>query len=363
MSLWGKNDNKLSDGTVTVNHANRTVTGSGTTFGSVGCGATGDIIRFGEPLSGGAGYFGEATIISIGGTQSITINSTAGLTPEDITGANYQITQSPKSTVTDSAFNKFSRGIAQKGDAKLDTTLNGNVAIGATVLTTTGTATGNGIVAGDKVEIIHGILAKKQFGKVHSVAANTVRLVSALPETNNAYKTDGAAYTTSVSVVNVQEAPARSFIEGGPIGSHLNDIEVGDTFTIGTNSIGIGTITSAVVSGTPTKILTLNGNLTQAIAVNPFGSTVTIKRGAISGSQIIVSATESLTGDETQTIGVSTGGVSSANQTAFETGAGWVGVTTYVDMHGTLRVKKEVFVAMSGIQTGNAPIYDGNPFA
>ena len=38
MSLWGKNDNKLSDGTVTVNHANRTVIGSGTTFGSVGCG-------------------------------------------------------------------------------------------------------------------------------------------------------------------------------------------------------------------------------------------------------------------------------------------------------------------------------------
>ena len=28
---------------------------------------------------------------------------------------------------------------------------------------------------------------------------------------------------------------------------------------------------------------------------------------------------------------------------------GWVGVTTYVDMHGTLRVKSEVLVAMSGI--------------
>ena len=30
---------------------------------------------------------------------------------------------------------------------------------------------------------------------------------------------------------------------------------------------------------------------------------------------------------------------------------GWVGVTTYVDMHGTLRVKSEVLVAMSGITT------------
>jgi len=41
---------------------------------------------------------------------------------------------------------------------------------------------------------------------------------------------------------------------------------------------------------------------------------------------------------------------------------GWVGVTTYVDQHGELRVKKEVLVAMSGITTGNAPVYDTNPF-
>ena len=33
-------------------------------------------------------------------------------------------------------------------------------------------------------------------------------------------------------------------------------------------------------------------------------------------------------------------------------GGGWVGVTTYVDMHGNLRVKSETLVAMSGIQTG-----------
>ena len=34
-------------------------------------------------------------------------------------------------------------------------------------------------------------------------------------------------------------------------------------------------------------------------------------------------------------------------------GEGWVGVTTYVDTHGELRVKKEVLIAMSGITTGN----------
>lgn len=40
---------------------------------------------------------------------------------------------------------------------------------------------------------------------------------------------------------------------------------------------------------------------------------------------------------------------------------GWVGVTTYMDNEGNLRVKKETLVAMSGITTGNAPVYDANP--
>ena len=35
--------------------------------------------------------------------------------------------------------------------------------------------------------------------------------------------------------------------------------------------------------------------------------------------------------------------------------AGWVGVQTYTDNHGNFRVKTEVLVAMSGIQTGNEP--------
>ena len=41
-------------------------------------------------------------------------------------------------------------------------------------------------------------------------------------------------------------------------------------------------------------------------------------------------------------------------------GVGWVGVTTYNDNTGTLRVKKEILVAMSGITTGTPPVY-GNP--
>ena len=46
-----------------------------------------------------------------------------------------------------------------------------------------------------------------------------------------------------------------------------------------------------------------------------------------------------------------------ANGTVYETGVGWVGVTTYLDNAGNLRVKKEILVAMSGISTGNVPTY------
>ena len=61
--------------------------------------------------------------------------------------------------------------------------------------------------------------------------------------------------------------------------------------------------------------------------------------------------------------GISTSGSQAALTSAYEVGTGWVGVTTYVDNHGNFRVKKEILVAMSGIQTGNAPVYDADPTA
>ena len=54
-------------------------------------------------------------------------------------------------------------------------------------------------------------------------------------------------------------------------------------------------------------------------------------------------------------------GVDAALGTVYETGAGWVGVQTYMGVEGDLRVKKEILVAMSGITTANAPVYPANP--
>ena len=55
-----------------------------------------------------------------------------------------------------------------------------------------------------------------------------------------------------------------------------------------------------------------------------------------------------------------TGSDGGDNGTEFITpGAGWVGVTTFIDMHGNLRVKSEILVAAggdAGITTGSDSI-------
>ena len=65
-------------------------------------------------------------------------------------------------------------------------------------------------------------------------------------------------------------------------------------------------------------------------------------------------------GIDRKVVGIAEAGVAAASGSVYEASAGWVGVTTYVDSEGVFRVKKETLVAMSGISTGNDPIY-GNP--
>jgi len=91
------------------------------------------------------------------------------------------------------------------------------------------------------------------------------------------------------------------------------------------------------------------------------GSTMGLNGSAISGVQFTVSECPVYTvGDESYSetqgdfdklaYGTATADHSG---TAYDlTHGGWVGVTTYTDCHGNLRVKKETLVAMSGITTG-----------
>ena len=103
------------------------------------------------------------------------------------------------------------------------------------------------------------------------------------------------------------------------------------------------------------------------------GSTAGLSGAAISASDFTISQLPKYTitdssfseaneaGADEYVFGTAEAGVDAAQGTVYETGAGWVGVQTYMGVEGELRVKKEILVAMSGITTANVPVYPANP--
>lgn len=244
MALWGNNDNKGSGGTVSLDYATLTVTGTGTTFGQVGAAATGDVITFGTNLYGV--NYGDAVIVGIASTTVLSIASTAGLSGDAISGSVFEVSESPKYAVLDSNLNQSS---------------------------------------GSSTETI------------------TI-LVSAA--------TTNAGVGTNVVFVN-----------------SLTGVIAGDTFT----------------SGAISKLVTTVGATSVSLAS-------TIATGIATGTSITFSRITG--GHEKAVIGIGTEGMEAAASTKYAlTHQGWVGITTYKDSEGNLRVKHEVLVAMSGITTGN----------
>ena len=117
MALWSNNDavpglatarytvaaNAHADGTCTV-------TGTGSSFGLDGCAGIGTVIRFGADARGrtinvGAGhtYFGDAVIVAVANSESITIASTAGLSQVGFT-TSARFTTCPQSGITDTVY-------------------------------------------------------------------------------------------------------------------------------------------------------------------------------------------------------------------------------------------------------------------
>jgi hypothetical protein len=252
MALWGNNDAVGSGGTVSLDYTTLAVTGTGTTFGQTGAAQEGDVIRFGT--RGGAGeYFGDAVIVSIAGTQSLTIDSTAGLNGSTISGVPFKVSQLPKFTVLDSSFS------------------------GA--------------------------------GRTDAVNIN-------LPFVGTASTNSPVGFATAFLSV--------------PEGT---DLLAGDFIVNGGSDIRIVTVSSTQV--------TLGSTISAGIST---GDSLTFKR-AMGGYDRIC-------------YGISTDTSGSYHVTH----EGWVGVTTYMGTEGELRVKKEVLVAMSGINTatnglGEAIIY------
>jgi hypothetical protein len=170
MALWGNDDNKGSGGTVSLNYSTLEVTGTGTTFGQVGAAATGDVIRFGTRGDGGT-YFGDAVIVGIASTTSLTIDSTAGLSGATISGAQFYISELPKYTVLDSTYSNAN-----------------DSAPSISTLTITGTATTNSVVGVLTVSVVppSGLLAGDFLANggnnivISSLGTSTITLGSAI---------------------------------------------------------------------------------------------------------------------------------------------------------------------------------------
>ena len=130
------------------------------------------------------------------------------------------------------------------------------------------------------------------------------------------------------------------------------------TAGIGTNTVAIARTTGIIagdslVSGSVTKVIT-------SIAATTVSLASTIAAAITAGNAVKI--TRVTGGYEASIYGVAEGGMDSAATTQYELShEGWVGIQTYIDAEGNLRVKKETLVAMSGITTGNTPLYDSNP--
>ena len=165
----------------------------------------------------------------------------------------------------------------------------------------------------------------------------------------------GAAGSVSLNyATKVVTAPAGTGSLGGQFGES-GQVQEGDVISFGLNTKAGTFFGSAVVASiASTTSLTI-------------GSTAGLSGAAIAATSFSVSQKPKFTtwdpayskrqGLDFDTYAVSAVESVEASGTQYESGVGWVGVQTYVDSGGNLRVKKEILCAMSGITTGNTPHY------
>ena len=348
MALWGNNDNKGSLGTVSLNYGNKTVTGTGTTFGQTGAAAVGDIIRFGAAFGGTTGYAGDAVITSIASTISLRIDSTAGLSGGEITDFNYQISECPKSSIKDAAHNQNSGSVLER-ESKLVTTSASRSGIGVTLITVVGNASGNNVTAGDSV--IYGVPHRLQVSTVNSlIGLSTVVLNNPIPTTTLRYHVPNNAATAGIGTT-LLKITERAYGDDADIDS-VTLVAVGDSLGVGAYT---GTITAITNNFPGQREVTLNTGLTAAV---PAGAVIDITRAVAGGEEVEFYGVEALSGKESQVVGLSAADLaaatgSDARSSYHVASSGWVGIMTYTDANGNARVKSEVLVAMSGITTGN----------
>ena len=230
----------------------------------------------------------------------------------------------------------------------------GTVSLDYSTLVVTGTGTTFGNVGAAKTgDVIRfGAAFNTNFGDAVIVSiANTQSLSIASTAGLSGEAISGVQF-------QISESPKFAVLD-----SHLNQSGGGDTETItvlvsaattnalvGVSTVFVNSLTGVIagdtfVSGANTRIVSTVGATSVSLAS-------TISAGIATAAVITFSRVTG--GHETSVIGVENAGTEAAISTKFKLShAGWVGVTTYKDNEGNLRVKSEVLVAMSGITTGN----------
>ena len=103
MALWGTADSIFSPGTVTVDYANKTITGSGTSFTAA---TVGSVISIGVGVT-----YGEAVITGITSDTLISIGTTQYLSGAAISGVAYTMSQKPVYTLEDTNYAESPAGV------------------------------------------------------------------------------------------------------------------------------------------------------------------------------------------------------------------------------------------------------------
>ena len=225
-----------------------------------------------------------------------------------------------------------------------------------------GTATGLGVSfgetgyaqAGDIISFgQHG--SGTYYGEAVIVSiASTLQLTIASTEALSGAAIAGAEYQISQKpIYTLGDATYNVKRDGAPSLGPIETTGTADAASgVGTDLIFVSNTSSFLSVG---NVLVNDGNnlAVSAIAATTISLGTTISAAITAGDTLTFKEWEG--GYDAYVYGVNQSGIATGTQ--FETGVGWVGVTTYNDNTGALRVKKEILVAMSGITTGNPDSY------
>tara|TARA_B100000686_G_scaffold332682_1_gene397716 strand:+ start:646 stop:1833 length:1188 start_codon:yes stop_codon:yes gene_type:complete len=339
------------------------LTGTISSFGNSGYAKTGDIIDIGFPKNtlGVGTYYGEAVIVAIANTMNVTIASTDGLdsfiyNSDGSTGIStiYQVRESPIFTqqIADYSDNTNISGAADPSwTTAFVGTAKTNVSVGTSALYL------SNVFLDEVNDFIYPLTdhVENDSAQIQILGFGTAIIAagsSAASGFSTVYLDTTRWPHIDANHCRVQlNGAGRHYFVTGFAATYVNVSPVLD------ENIGIGSDVIITQHARDHGVLvSLASGITAGIATD---ESVNIQRQMGGFHKQVYSVDETLLGIATD---AGSTGFNDINSTVgkWRTSAGWVGVTTYMGHDGQLRVKKEVLVAMSGITTGNYPLYDGD---